>query len=208
MHGEVLRPPAGPRPLPLAARLLLTAFVLVLVPAYAREYGVRHFLWLSDVALLLTLVAVWRTSPLVNGMLVLGPLPFELVWNLDFVLRLLGLSPTDFTAYMLDDELTVFLRALSLFHVALPVLWIWMLVRWGHPRGALAAAVLAHAAVVLGTWALTDPARNVNFVFAPAAHGWDVPQPLWVALVIAVPLLAVSWPLHRLLRRWCPLRGG
>lgn len=65
-------------------RLGVTAFVAVLVPVYWSEYGFLHFLWISDIALFATVAVLWRGSRLLNSMVVLGALPFELFWNVGF----------------------------------------------------------------------------------------------------------------------------
>jgi hypothetical protein len=58
----------------------------------------------------------------------------ELGWNLDFLVggRLTGLA-----AYMFDRRMPLHLRSLSLFHVALPPLLLWLLRRLGYDRRAL-----------------------------------------------------------------------
>ncbi|WP_264769369.1 hypothetical protein [Coxiella burnetii] len=61
----------------------------------------------------------------------------EIVWNIDFFFQLLArrrlLGVTD---YMFDPKRTLFLRGLSLFHIALPILWIWGLYLWGYNKNA------------------------------------------------------------------------
>jgi hypothetical protein len=90
---------------------------------YVRHYGLANFLWFSDVALLVTVPALWIESRLLASMMALAVILPELAWNLDFFGRLLterhllGLA-----AYMFDPETSLLLRGLSLFHVFLPVL--------------------------------------------------------------------------------------
>src|SRR5260370_33967266 len=50
--------------IPLLLKLVVTMFVAVLVPIYWRYYGPGNFLWFSDLALFLTLAALWLESPL------------------------------------------------------------------------------------------------------------------------------------------------
>ena len=195
--------PRSPRT-PLALRVVVTAFVAILVPVYWQHYGVLHFLWISDLALFATLVVLWRGSRLVNSMLVLGALPFELFWNLGFWGQLAtGHTFGGLAAYMFDTEQSLLLRGLSLFHVPLPLIWLYFLWKWGYDARALRLQTLVLAAIVLATYALTDPAKNINWVFVPAHQGWEwVGSGAWVALyLVTVPLL-VYWPLHSVLRRW------
>jgi hypothetical protein len=70
-----------------------TAFVAVVVPVYLRHYGVTNFLWFSDVALLVSVAALWL-NPLLAGMMALAALLPELAWNLDFVVRAAAAIPT------------------------------------------------------------------------------------------------------------------
>ena len=52
---------------------------------YARCYGVGNFLWLSDIALGLTTVAVVTETALPASIAAAGVLPLELAWNADFI---------------------------------------------------------------------------------------------------------------------------
>lgn len=56
--------PTKPHRIPLWVKLAYTAFVCVLVPYYLSAYGPTNFLYFCDVALLMTLAALWLESPL------------------------------------------------------------------------------------------------------------------------------------------------
>ncbi len=58
--------PCLARRIPLAVKLAFTGFTAVLVPFYWITYGPTNFLYYCDVALLLTLAAVW-TEILYSG---------------------------------------------------------------------------------------------------------------------------------------------
>lgn len=195
---ENLRAPA-PRWITLA----LTAFTAFLVPYYWVQYGPQNFLWLSDVALFLTVVALWRSSRLIVSMLCIGVLPLELFWNLDFFLHLatgVGLGLAD---YMFDPAKTLLLRGVSLFHVVLPIVWIFLLRRWGYDRRALVRQTLLLWSVLLATYALTDPAENINWVFVPQELGWAwLPGWAWLVAYLVIVPTAIHAPLHALLLRW------
>lgn len=179
----------------------------VLVPVYYNAYGLWHFLWISDVALFVTLIAVWRESRLLNSMMVIGALPFEFVWVADFIAAALGLELLGVTAYMFDHDSPAILRALSLFHLALPPIWIWLLLRWGYDGRALIRQIGLFTAVILATSALSEPQNNINWVFTPVVHGWEwMPQPLWVMIyLVSVPPL-IYWPAHKLADKWFAAR--
>jgi hypothetical protein len=199
---------ADPEPPPLALTLAATGFAAVLVPVYWRHYGPLHFLWLSDVALFATLLALWLRSRLLNSMMAIGVLPLEAYWNIDFFGRLLtGADFAGVAGYMFEEDRSLLLRALSLFHVPMPVLWIWLLARWGYDRRALLAQTLLLWAVLAATYFLTDRDDNINWVFAPHSMQWGwMPEPVWLLLYMALLPLLLHWPLHRLFSRLCPPR--
>src|ERR671930_687658 len=89
--------------------------VPVIAVIYGRAYGSSNFLWLSDIGLVLTLVALLSGSRLLASMTAVGVLALELAWTIDF---LAGGRLITIAAYMFDTKLTRHLRALSLFHLA------------------------------------------------------------------------------------------
>src|SRR2546423_2963725 len=76
--------------IPLWVKVVYTVFVCVVVWVYAREYGPGNFLWFSDMALLVTVVALWMESALLASMMAVGALVPELAWNVGFAMRLIG----------------------------------------------------------------------------------------------------------------------
>jgi hypothetical protein len=185
---------------PLWLKLGHSGFLCVLVPVYWVHYGPTNFLWGSDIALFLLLAALWLEAALPNSMLAIGVLPFEIAWCADLLsgARLLGV-----TAYMFDPEREAYLRALSLFHPALPVLIVYLLRRLGYDRRALLAQSLLTWLILPLTYATTVPGDNVNMVFGLGQAPQDLIEPrlYLVVLMIGLPLL-VYWPADRLLRRF------
>ena len=188
--------------IPLWIKILYTLFLGVLVPVYWVHWGPRNFLWFSDIALLTTAVALWLESPLLASMMTLAIAVPELAWNADFFGRLasgrhlLGLS-----SYMFDAGKPRSLRALSLFHVGLPVLLLWMVHRLGYDGRAWAGQTLVALIVLPLTYAVTEPADNVNWVYGPG----DTPQArigprAYLALVMLFFPVAVYLPTHLLLQ--------
>jgi len=108
--------------IPLWLKIADTLFVYLIVPIYWRRYGPANFLWFSDVALLLTVPALWLESPLLVSMMALAVALPELAWNIDFFVRLTtGVPLLGLAAYMFDRRIPRFVRSLSLFHVGLPL---------------------------------------------------------------------------------------
>jgi hypothetical protein len=193
--------------MPLWLKLAYSGFLCVLIPVYWRDYGPGNFLWFSDIALFFTTTAViverpTAFRPALIGMVAVGVLPLEIAWCLDFTLggKLLGL-----TAYMFDTARPLYLRGLSLFHIALPPTVIWMLVHYGYDRRSLVRQVLLMWVVLPVTYALTDPSLNVNWVFGLGnAPQTFIPPLAYLALEMAVLPLFVALPMDRLLRRFLP----
>lgn len=185
-------------------KLAYTLFVIVLVPVYWLEYGPENFLWGSDIALLVTLLALWMESALLASMMALAILLPELAWNVDFFGRLafgvdvIGLLGTQ---YMFNPELPLLVRGLSLFHVGLPALLVWLVYRLGYERRALIYQTIVAWLVLPATYLLTDPSANINWVrgLGREPQAW-MPAPVYlIVLMIAAPLV-LYLPTHLLLK--------
>lgn len=205
----MLHNPISSRSVPLALKVAASAFFAVLFPVYWYQYGLLHFFWISDVALFITIAALWRESRLLNSVALLLALPFELGWMVDFfVLLIAGIEITGLAAYMFDPEMSLFLRGLSLFHVPMPIIWVWLLFRWGYDPRALKPALCLFLVVILASYGLTEPEKNINWVFGPQVNDWGwISQPLWLALYLLVPPLLWFWPAHAVLERKLPFRA-
>ena len=192
--------------MPLWPKLALTGFLVVLVPIYWRRYGPGNFLWFSDIALFGATAALWLENPLLAGMMTVAVLLPETAWNLDYFVHLFtGKSPVGLADYMFDRRLPAWLRALSLFHVALPPLLVWMVVRLGYDPPALWAQIALAWVVLPATYLLTSADKNVNWVHGPGGKVQRrIPPLAWLALLmVAFPLL-VYLPTHLLLRHVLP----
>ncbi|RDI42703.1 hypothetical protein [Aquicella lusitana] len=183
-------------------KILVTLFVAVLVPVYWKHYGPQNFLWLSDIGLFLTCLALWFQSPLLVSMAIIGILPFEVMWVIDFCYQLLrGSKWLGVSDYMFDSHYSAFLRGLSLFHIVMPVIWIVCLIYWGYDVRAFYYQTALFWVVIILTYLLTDPKENINWVFMPQTQGWRwlLPQ-FWLAILLIGSPLFLFWPLHSLLK--------
>jgi hypothetical protein len=176
----------------------------VLVPVYWFEYGPQNFFWASDIALLLTLAALWTESAVLASMLALAVLVPDLAWNIDFFFRLtFGVDSLQLpgTQYMFAPESPLLLRGLSLFHVFVPVLLVWLIYRVGYERRALIYQTVLAWVILPATWLLTDPAANINWVrgIGPEPQDW-MPAPAYLVLLMLAFPLVVYLPTHLLLR--------
>jgi hypothetical protein len=162
---------------------------------------VRNFLWFSDIALLVTALALWLESALLASMMTLAIALPELAWNVDFFGRLLsGRQFLGLSAYMLDASLPRFLRALSLFHVGLPLVLLWTVHRLGYDPRAWALQTVVALVVLPLTYAVTEPADNVNWVYGPGSkpQTWLSRRAYLVLVMLFFPLV-VYLPTHLLL---------
>jgi hypothetical protein len=189
--------------IPISLKIAYTLFVCLLVPIYWRQYGLVNFLWFSDIALLVLVPALWLESPLLISMMALAVVLPELAWNVDYFFRLAtGVSLIGLTSYMFDATIPPFIRGLSLFHVALPVLLIWMLSRLGYDGRALLWQTLVAAAVLPLSYFLSNPRENVNWVYGLGEKPQTtVPAPLFVLFLMLLFPVGVYLPTHLLLNR-------
>jgi hypothetical protein len=188
--------------LPLWPKIAYTAFLAVIVPAYWVKNGLANFLWFSDIALIVTGPALWLESGLLASAMTVGVLLPELVWNVSFFARLLtGAHVTSLADYMFDARKSRFMRGLSLLlHVVMPAALLWMIARLGYDSGGLVVQTSLAWVVLPVTYAVTDPARNINWVFGfghPPRRRFS-PRVHLLALMLGFPLV-VYLPTHLLL---------
>ena len=188
--------------IPLWSKIVYTLFLCVLIPVYWIHWGPKNFLWFSDIAVLTTAVALWLESSLLASMMTLAVALPELAWNADFFTRLVsGRHILGLSGYMFDSRKPWFVRALSLFHVVLPLMLIWMIYRLGYDCRAWVLQTAVALIVLPVTYALTGPADNINWVYGPGSkpQRWMRPWVYLVLMMIAFPLV-VYLPIHLLLR--------
>jgi hypothetical protein len=189
--------------IPLWLKLSYTIFVAVTVAVYAAKYPLWNFLWFSDIALVVTVPALWLESSLLASMLLVGVLLPELFWNASFFWRLLaGKRLGGLTDYMFDRSKPLYLRAISLFHVFLPLLLLWMAARLGYDSRALIAQTALAFVVLPLTYLLVDPeVENVNWVFGWGAKPQTrVPPLAYLGGIMVGSPIVVFLPTHLLLQ--------
>ena len=127
----------------------------------------------------------------------------ETVWIVDFVIELIaGTSVIGLSSYMFDSKIPLPIRALSLFHIFLPVTLVWLLYRVGYDTRALIAQTLLAWIVLPASYFLTKPSQNVNWVYGPGSgpQKW-MPAPLYLALLMLAFPLVLYLPTHFLLKK-------
>lgn len=186
---------------PLWMKLVFLVFVLILLPVYKNFYGWTNFLWFSDISLFITLIAVWTENALLASMMAVGLLIPEIGWNIDFFVRLfLKKKIFGLGEYMFDQDIPLYIRLLSLFHVILPVIWLYMLFCLGYKEYALILQTVFSWLVLLFTYAFTNPNDNINWVFGLGNKPQKKVSPsvYFIFIVLFYPLL-IFLPTHFLL---------
>lgn len=177
--------------LPLWLKLAFSAWIVVWAPTYAFAIGPQNFFWLCNVANFLILAGLWTESRRLLSMQLLSVLLVGVGWTIDVGTAVVaGFHPIGGTEYMLDENVPLALRSLSLYHVILPVVAVYAVARLGYDRGALAwQSVLTWVMIPL-SWFLTDAERNINWVHQPFNQTQDLLGP--IAYLVVLMLL---WPL-------------
>jgi hypothetical protein len=191
----------------------LSAFVAVLVPYYWSAYGPTNFLYFCDVALLLTLAALWTESSLLVSMCAVGILLPQTLWCIDFLGGIVGYPVFGLTGYMFDPKLSLFTRGLSFFHFWLPFLLVWLVWRLGYDARALAGwTVLAWALMLVCYYLMPAPPApldapnlpvNINYVYGlgdEKPQEWMPPLAYFSLMMVGLPLF-IFLPTHWLLNK-------
>ncbi len=188
---------------PLWLSLTWTVVVIGILIVYWFRYGPANYLWFSDIALIGSVVALWLESDLLASTMLIGSLLPELLWNASLVSRLLlGLRITGIVDYMFEPERPLHLKLLSLFHIPMPLILVWLVWVLGYdPRALLIMTAICWIALPL-TRAITAPYRNINWVHGPGGEGVRQstlhPQ-AWIALLMVALPVGVYLPTHWLL---------
>ena len=183
-------------------KLAYTLFVVLIVVIWRRHYGWRNLLWFSDIALIGAVPALWFESAAISSVLAVAVLLPEILWNVDLALRLLlRRRITGLTDYMFEPERPRLLRGLSLFHVPLPLVLLWLLAEHGYDATVgLTGAVLLGAVVLPWSRAVSTPERNINWTHGLGATRSRLPAGTYLALLYAGFVLLVFLPTHFVLR--------
>ncbi len=179
--------------IPLWLKIAYGVFVPFLIVVYWPRYGPSNFLWLSDIALFFTAAAVIFENPLLAAMPAVGVLPLEIFWTIDFLL----LGRFGLTSYMFDGQYPLWLRAISLFHLALPPTLLWILWHTGYDPIAFPMQIVLTLAVLIFCFLFTDPEKNINWVFGPGEKPQKKMAPLayFLLLIVIIPV-GVMTPTH------------
>ena len=189
--------------IPLWFKLAYSAFVLYIMLVWWKHYGWKNFLWFSDIAFIGAVPAMWLESAALASVLTVAVLAPELLWNFDYAGRLLlRRRITGLTDYMFEPERPLLLRGLSLFHVPLPLVLLWMIAAYGYDASVGLPGAILLAAVVLpwSRWVST-PDKNINWTYGLSSRRVSWPAPVYVGVLFVGFVLFVFIPTDWLLRR-------
>jgi len=192
--------------IPLWLKLGVSLWALYYVPAYLWHYGAIPFLWFCNLGNLMLVAGIWIESALLVSMVSLSVLIVQVLWCVDYFGRLLLSSHLiGGTEYMWDAKIPLWIRAISLFHVAIPALLLCLLRRLGYDRRALIAQTLLCWIVLPLCYFFTSPVLNLNWVFGLFGKVQTrVPGGLYLLATMAGYVALLYAPTHLLLRAWMP----
>ncbi len=199
--------------IPLAVKILYTAFMAVLVPGYWLNYGPTNFLYFCDLALIFALIGIWREDRLLIGIPAVGIMVPQVLWCMDFLTGLFGSSPLGMTAYMFNQESSLLLRGLSLFHGWLPFFLLWLVLRIGYDRRSFVGWWVVSWLAMFVAYFFMPVSKiegqpltpyNINYVYglAEVSPQTDMPQNLWFGIMLVGVPFALALPAHLLMKRY------
>ena len=184
-------------------RWLAVLWLLMYVPSYAIAYGWLNFLFLCNLGVILTAVALIAGHQLLLSSQAVAAPMIGLVWATDAGARLItGSHLFGGTAYMWDPQYPVFTRVLSLYHILWPILVLWCVKTRGYDRRGWPLQTAIAAAGIVIARLITEPELNVNYAFTDPFWGRQLgPAALHLLLTVSAMGLVLYALTHLLLTR-------
>lgn len=181
------------------------AWLAFWVPVYWLFWGPHNFVYLCDIAVILGCIGLCTNNMLLISSQVVSSLAVDAMWAVDAAWRAaFGRHIFGGTEYLFGPGHPLWLRLLSLYHLALPVVLLLALHRAGYDRRGwrLQSGIVAAAFVAAR---FTPASQNINFAFRlPVVDKPFGPAPLHVTVSILFMIFAVYWPTHWALRKIFP----
>jgi len=205
-------PPVAPsarfrHPFPQWVRYAAIAWLIVWAVTYEIYWGASSFLYLCDMAVVFTCIGLWIPNWTASRLLISSQAVCSVLidsfWAIDVVVRLIAHRHIiGGTEYLFDPHYPVWVRSMSLFHVALPPLLLWATRRNGYDsRGFRLQALIAALAMIVSRFA--GPDKNINFAFTgPIVNQQWGPAPVHLACMFFGLVLVIYWPTHLLMLWW------
>jgi hypothetical protein len=151
---------------PLWLKILWTVWVVIWAPLYWQHYGAQNLLYFCDLGNFFIAMALWLESPLLFSWQATGLLLFQSLYTIDLTGAVLtGRHIIGGTEYMFDNQVPLFLRLLSLFHVVTPPMLLWAIQRLGYDKRGWKYQTLT-AWVVVPINFFWRPGQDVNWALA------------------------------------------
>jgi hypothetical protein len=188
--------------IPLALKIVWTAWFFLWAPVYFRQYGAQNFLYFCDIGNLLIAVGLWAESRLILSWQAVALLVFQSLYAIDligaFVFRHHFIGGTE---YMFDPAIPLLVRLLGLYHLAVPPLLLWLVRRLGCDQVAWKWATVEMLIVVPINF-FWRAQYNVNWARGIGHEQHLMPSWLYLVGYLVVAPLLVYWPTQLLLQRW------
>jgi hypothetical protein len=189
--------------LPAVLRWGAVVWLVVWIPAYWRTWGAVNFLHFCDITVVLACAGLFFENRLLISSQAVASLLVDTVWIADVFWKIVfGRYLISGTEYMFDAHYALWVRLLSLFHIAMPVALLWALRRNGYDRrGWILQSGIVLVALIASRF--TNPALNVNYAFSdPFFHRQLGPPLTHVLAVFAFMVFVVYLPTHFALKKW------
>lgn len=189
-------------PIPRWIKWTALVWLLVWFPTYWHVWGPQNFLQMCDIAVILTCIGVWTNSSLLISSQAVSALLVCTAWALDAGWRFfLHHHLIGGTEYLFDASEPLWIRLLSLYHLVLSVLLLWLLYRVGYDRRGWALQSAIALPVFIAS-RFTLPQKNMNFAFADSFfHRQWGPAPVHLLVIWLFMVFVVYMPTHFFLER-------
>jgi len=191
-------------------RWVWLAFFAVWAPTYWIYWSPGDFLYLCNLAVILTLAGLWLPNRLLLSSQAVATAVIGTLWALDVAWGAAthGRLLIGGTEYMWDANYPLWLRLLSFDHLAVPLATLWAVRKIGYDRRAWAFQS-GLAALVLVASRVVAPQLNLNFAQKELVtyHTWG-PAPVHLLVIWSVLVLVVYWPVHAVLCRVAGREAG
>jgi len=178
-------------------RWLALGWLAIWIPAYWHAWGGQNFFHLCDIAVILSCLGIIFQNRLLISSQALATVVPGIVWSADAGWRLVVHHHLiGGTEYLWDATQPLWIRLLSLFHVALPILLVALCARIGYDRRALALqSAITLGLLVISRW--MGAAANLNYTYIdPILHRALGPAPIHVAIIFVGTVVLFYLPAH------------
>jgi hypothetical protein len=181
--------------------ILYSCFMSVLIPVYWYSYGLINFLYFCDITLILTYIGSIIKNRLLISISAVGILIPQALWIVDFIFTTCGYSLMHMTDYMYQDKYSYLLRGLSLFHLWLPFLLLYLLGKWGYDSRAVHYWNVIFFCVIVLCYNIID--KNINFIWGLGdKHQTSMHHTVWFVMVLLSAPTLIYYPTHYILKRF------